>query len=258
MTGHESLKKSFTFRFYAELNDFLPDNRKQVSFIQSFKTPITVFDTLISLKIPVSEVDMVLVNGESVKLSHSLNENDYILVYPVFESLDISSNSVIREKPIRISKFILDCHLGKLARYLRMLGFDTCYENYLEDKKIINIAKEEGRIILTRDKLLLRSKEVYRGYYVRSIDKDEQINEIVKKFDLYSQFKPFSRCMVCNCPIEIVDNEIAKDLVSDDILQVFDQIYYCKNCDKPYWKGTHYERMKKFIEDLSLKLKDIN
>ena len=176
----------------------MPPRRKQKAFVQSFKTPVTVREAIESFAIPLSEVDVILVNGTSVDLKHKLKECDYISVFPVFESMDISAITKVRETALRISLFVLDAHLGKLAKYLRMLGFDTLYRPDIDDNEIISVARKEKRIILTRDKLLLNSKEVSRGYFVRSVEKHEQLREVVKKFDLYSQFKPFTRCMTCN------------------------------------------------------------
>ena len=114
-TVGKSIKKGFTFRFYAELNDFLPPERKQKAFVQSFKTPITVRETIGSIGIPLSEVDMVLVNELSVDLDHKLKECDYISIFPVFESMDISATTKVRKTALRTTLFVLDAHLGKLA-----------------------------------------------------------------------------------------------------------------------------------------------
>ncbi len=176
----------------------MPPGRKQKAFVQSFKTPVTVREAIESFGIPLSEVDVILINGTSVDLEHKLKECDYISVFPVFESMDVSAITRVRETGLRISLFVLDAHLGELAKYMRMLGFDTLYRSDIDDNEIISVARKEKRIILTRDKLLLNSKEVSRGYFVRSIEKHEQLREVVNKFDLYSQFKPFTRCMTCN------------------------------------------------------------
>ncbi|MFA8437269.1 MAG: Mut7-C RNAse domain-containing protein [Marinifilaceae bacterium] len=246
----EGIKKEFTFRFYAELNDFLPRKRKQKAFVQAFKTPITVCETLESLGIPLSEVDMVLVNETSVDLDHKLNEGDYISVYPVFESLDVSATTKVRKTALRSTLFVLDAHLGKLAKYLRMLGFDTLYRPDIEDDEIIEVAQKEKRIILTRDKLLLKSKKVSHGYFVRSTEKNEQLREVVKKFDLYSQFKSFTRCMTCNTPLEKADQEAIRNKVDQDTYKFFNEFYYCKLCDKVFWKGSHFKRMEEYIRKL--------
>ncbi|WP_321515093.1 Mut7-C RNAse domain-containing protein [Marinifilum fragile] len=250
MTRENSIKKCFLFRFYAELNDFLPLYRRQRVFEEWYKTPICVGDTMVSLGVPFSEVDLILVNGTSVGMNHMLCEYDRISVYPKFESLDISANSKLRERPLRESKFILDCHLGKLARYLRMLGFDCLYKNHMDDDVIIEIAKRDDRIILTRDKLLLKSSRITHGYFVRAIEKHAQLKEVVEKFDLYSQFKSFSRCMTCNHPLQAVSTEEILHKIDEDTAQIFQEFYLCPDCDKVFWKGSHFKRMEEFVRRL--------
>lgn len=249
--GNNTLLKHITFRCYAELNDFLPDQHRQKPFVLSLKTPLTLGEAIESLGIPLSEVDLILVNGQPASRNRRLYENDYVSLYPIFETLDISTLKDKRSPPLRVTRFILDAHLGKLAKYLRMLGFDTIYRNDLDDDEIIEIAVRESRIILTRDKLLLRSKRITHGYYVRTTDKHEQLREVVQKFDLYSQFRSFTRCMTCNAELVPKKKEEIKHLIPPETLQSFDKFYFCPSCRKVYWKGSHFERMENYIRDLT-------
>jgi len=248
-TGKSVLAK-IKVRCYAELNDFLPEDRKQMDFEISIKTPETVAEVVESLGIPLSEVDLVLVNSLPVERSHRIFRNDYISVYPAFETLDISSLRTTQKEPLRTTRFILDAHLGKLAKYLRMLGFDTLYRNDFGDQEIIDIATEQQRIILTRDKVLLKSTEVSHGYYVRATEKHDQLIEIVEKFDLYSQFRSFTRCMTCNSELESINKESIQDLVEPDTYSCFSEFYFCSSCQKVYWKGSHFERMEQLILEI--------
>jgi len=248
--AENSIKKSFHFRFYGALNDFLPILIRQRSFTLSYKTSITVAEVFESIGIPHSEVALVLVNSEPKSIEYKLQENDYMSVYPAFETFDISSISNNIQIEIDNPRFILDAHLGKLSKYLRMLGFDTLYQNDFEDQYIIDKAGIDHRIILTRDKLLLRSKKVRDGYYVRAIEKHEQLREIVRKFNLSDKFKSFTRCMTCNAELEPkTKDEIAKQ-VENNILFVFNEFFYCPHCKKVFWKGSHFERMEKLILSL--------
>lgn len=249
--NNNNLLKNITFRCYAELNDFLPLEHRQRQFVQALKTPVTLGEALESLQLPLAEVDLVLVNGSPESLDHRLYENDYISVYPTFETLDISRLKVDQKPALRLTRFILDAHLGKLAKYLRMLGFDTLYRNDYGDKEIINIAVNEKRIILTRDKLLLQSSRVTHGYYVRSTEKHKQLKEVVRKFDLYSQFRSFSRCMTCNAELILRNKEGVVHLVEEGILQLYNNFYFCPACRKVYWKGSHFKRMEGYIRDLT-------
>jgi len=248
---NNALLKNITFRCYAELNDFLPPEQKQKQFVYSLKTPVTLGEAIESLGIPLSEVDLMLVNGQPVSRNQRLYENDYISVYPTFEVLDISQLKDVHSPPLRVSCFILDAHLGKLAKYLRMLGFDSLYRDDFKDDEIIEIAARENRIILTRDKVLLKSKQITHGYYIRTTDKHNQLREVVKKFDLYSQFKSFTRCMTCNAELIPKKKEEIRHMVQPEILQIFNEFFLCPACKKVYWKGSHFKRMESFIRDLT-------
>jgi uncharacterized protein len=240
--------KTVQLRFYAELNNFLPESVKQKSFEYSFPGPITVKEVIESMKVPPAEVDLILVNGKPVDFDYHVNDSDYISVYPVFEQLDISTVSQLRKTPLRVSKFILDAHLGKLAKYLRMFGFDTLYKNDYSDNTIREIARLDSRIILTRDKDLLNHKDVTHGYYVRATDPKVQLSEIIVKFDLYSQTNPFTRCLNCNQPLIYMEKSEIREEVDSDTWRIYNEFYKCPECDKIYWKGSHYEHMKEFIE----------
>ncbi len=249
--AHNNLSKNITFRCYAELNDFLPKEKRQKQFVHPLKTPVTLGEALESLRIPWSEVDLALVNGEPEALDARLRENDFVSIYPTFEILDIGQLKSIHSQALRVTRFVLDAHLGKLAKYLRMLGFDSLYRNDFGDEEIIELALREQRIILTRDKLLLRSRRVTHGYYVRATEKHAQLREVVQKFDLYSQFKSFSRCMTCNAELVPKSQKDIADLVEQDTLQLFHEFFFCPACKKVYWKGSHFKRMESFIRSLT-------
>src|SRR5262249_47787352 len=159
-----------SFRFYEELNDFLPLEKKKNSFLYSFSETASIKDIIESLGVPHTEVDLIVVNGESVDFSRQLTQGDHVSIYPVFEAFDISPIIKLRPAPLRNTRFILDVHLGKLARYLRLLGFDTFYETHCDDAQIISIAKNEHRIILTRDVGILKNKQVTHGHWMRAIN----------------------------------------------------------------------------------------
>ena len=245
-----SVLKTITVRCFAELNDFLPAGQKQAPFTLALKEPVIVGEIVEILGIPLSEVDLVTVNGTPAGRSYRPLDSDYIAIYPVFENFNISSIQTVQKKPLRITRFILDAHLGKLARYLRMLGFDTLYRNDYGDEEIIETARIQNRIILTKDKLLLRSPRVDHGYYIRSVEKHAQLNEIVKKFDLYSQFRSFTRCMTCNTELLPMSKESVRDRIYPDIYRCFDKFYHCPSCEKFFWRGSHFERMEELIRDI--------
>lgn len=145
---------------------------------------------------------------------------------------------------MRLISFILDVHLGKLAKLLRMLGFDTLYKNNFTDAEIIKISSKENRIILTRDRGILKNKAVTHGYWLKSVKPIEQAREIINRFDLVPQIKPFQRCIICNGIIEIVDKKSVMTHLPIKTASVYNEFYKCMNCSKIYWKGSHYNRMR--------------
>lgn len=185
--------KLASFRFYEELNDFLDpaDRGKLVAY--RFDGVPAIKDPIETLGVPHSEVDLILVDGASVGFDYRLRNQDRVAVYPVFESFDITSLQRLRANPLRVTRFVVDVNLGKLARRLRMLGFDTVYGNRLEDRQIVDIARRDRRIILTRDRRLLFRKAVTHGYWVRSDDPGTQLMEVVERLDLAAQASPLRR-----------------------------------------------------------------
>jgi uncharacterized protein len=238
------------FRFYEELNDFLPPEKRKMLFDYTFNGNPSIKDAIEANGVPHTEVDLILVNGTSVDFSYHLAQGDRVSVYPVFEALDISNAMRLRDRPLREPKFVLDVHLGKLCRLLRLLGFDVLYRNDYHDKDIVAIATSQHRIILTRDRGLLKNKSVTHGYCPHSSDARGQLAEVMNRFDLYATIKPFTRCVMCNGSIGSVDK---KDILGDLPLQVA-QYYFefsrCQQCGKIFWKGSHYSKMDKYIQNM--------
>ncbi len=236
------------FRFYEELNDFLPLEKQKQSFAYYFNGTPSIKDAIEALGVPHTEIDLILVNGISVNFDYLLKPADYVSVYPVFESLDISPLVRLRPEPFREVKFVLDVHLGKLARLLRLLGFDSFYRNDLTDDEIIDISLNERRIILTRDRGILKNNKVSQGYFIRDSNPEAQVSEVLRRFDLYSQIRPFQRCLNCNGLIQSIEKEKIQEFLLPHTQQTFQEFFQCVNCQKIYWKGSHYQRMQEKIE----------
>lgn len=245
-----SQKKTAIVRCYAELNDFLSMERKQHEFSYSFYGNPAIKDALEALGIPHTEIDVILVNDQSVDFSYALQAGDRVAVYPVFELFDITTVTHLRPKALRDLKFILDVHLGKLAKLLRMLGFDTRYRNDFLDKEIILCALKEHRIILTRDVGLLKQRIVTHGYWLRTTHPQQQIHEVVAYFDLKKSVQPLSRCLVCNALTAPIDKTQIFQRLLPKTQQYFLLFYYCDSCDKVYWQGSHYANMLRTIKDI--------
>lgn len=241
--SHERPTRAAEFRFYEELNDFLPAARRKVAFMYPFQGTPAVRDAIQAIGVPHSAVDLVLVDGRSVDFAHRLRGGERVAVYPVFERLDISPLLRLRPLPLRRTRFILDVHLGKLARFLRLLGLDCAYGPDWDDAAIIDRAVAEQRIILTRDVGILKQGRVTHGYWVRSDQPDAQLEEIVGAFDLRRQLRPFSRCLECNGAIRPVDRASLDGQIGADVLGRFDRFWQCRECRRVYWQGSHYRRL---------------
>lgn len=247
--------KEAQFRFYEELNDFLPLQKKKKSFSYQFNGKPSIKDAVEAIGIPHTEVDLILANGRSVGFDYHLLNSDFVSVYPVFESFDISPIVRLREEPLRRSSFVLDVHLGKLARLLRMLGFNALYRNNYDDPEIVSTSLKQKRIILTRDRHLLHVKQITHGYWIRSQNPENQLLEVLGRFDLYGQIKSFHRCIVCNGIIKEINKQEIIERLEPKTARYYNEFYLCDNCKKIYWKGSHYKRMKSTI-DKFLQLKE--
>ena len=242
------MPRQIEIRFYAELNDFLPGDRRQRAFVHWFNGNPSVKDTIESIGIPHTEVDVILVDGQSTGFDRRLQGGERVAVYPVFERYDVSPVTRLRPSPLRVTRFVADVHLGTLARYLRLLGFDTAWERDLEDEAIIRMAANEQRIILTRDKGILKNGRVTHGYWLRSTDPSQQIDEVVRAIDLAGSMAPYSRCMECNGELEPVDRKKVADSVPLQVFLVYRDFRRCRRCRRVYWKGSHLKRLDQIIE----------
>ncbi|MBP8974581.1 MAG: Mut7-C ubiquitin/RNAse domain-containing protein [Anaerolineae bacterium] len=236
-----------TFRFYAELNDFLPSSRRQVPFAHRFDGRVSIKDMIESLGVPHTEVDLILVNGESVDFRYLVQDGDRISVYPVFESFDITPLLRVRPRPLRRPRFVLDVHLGRLAGYLRLLGFDVLYSSDCDDATLAALSRDERRTLLTRDRGLLKRRQVTHGYCVRATNPREQVREVLRRFDLYCLVAPFSRCIRCNGVLEPVAKQSVENRLPPQVRAHHDDFRICAACGQVYWRGSHYERLQALV-----------
>ncbi|WP_455230350.1 Mut7-C RNAse domain-containing protein [Geopseudomonas aromaticivorans] len=234
---------SATFRFYEELNDFLPPARRRQSFTCACARAATVKHMIESLGVPHTEVELILVNGESVGFERSILDGDRVAVYPRFETLDISPLLKVRAQPLRVLRFVADAHLGALARLLRMSGFDTLYDNDFEDGQIAAMAAEQQRIVLTRDRELLKRRIVSRGCYVHALKPALQLRELFERLDLARSARPFSLCVHCNLPLHEVPTEQARARVPPRAAMLYSRFLGCDGCQRLYWEGSHWRNM---------------
>lgn len=240
------------FRFYEELNDFLPKELHKKSFNYSFTGKPSMKNTIEAIGVPHVEIDLILVDGTSVDFDFLLMGEEDISVYPIFESFDISPVVRLRPEPLRETRFVVDVNLGKLAQKLRLLGFDTLYRNDFEDDEIVRISVLENRIILTRDKGVLKHTNATHGYWVRNYDPLKQLQEVIDRLQLQHRFSPFSRCSKCNGKLINTKKVDLQDQLQNDTINAFEKFWRCNGCGNIYWQGSHYDKICDWVEKMGV------
>jgi len=240
-------EKTAHIRLYAELNYLLQKYRRYKWIPVKFKGRQSVKHLVESLGIPHTEIDLILANSHPVDFSYIVKDGDHVSIYPIFETFNISSTSGLRPKPLRDTKFVLDCHLGRLAAYLRMLGFDAIYKNNFPDEELADISSEQKRILLTRDRGLLKRDKITHGFLIRTRNPREQLLSVVRRFDLMDDIKPFTRCMTCNGLLAEKKKKDVLDKLEPNTKRYFSKFKECEECGRVFWKGSHHERMNELI-----------
>jgi uncharacterized protein with PIN domain len=238
------------FRFYEELNDFLAPPHRRRAFEARCARAATVKHMIEALGVPHTEVELVLVNGESVGFDRLLVNGDRVSIYPRFETFDVTPLLRVRDTPLRVTHFIADAHLGGLARLLRLTGFDTLYDNHYDDAEIVVIAAREGRIVLTRDRELLKRRELTHGCFVHAIKPEQQAVELFQRLDLARSARPFSLCLECNAPLHPIDKAEVAHRLPADVRARQARFSTCDRCQRVFWEGSHWQRMQAIVTRL--------
>jgi uncharacterized protein with PIN domain len=229
----------FTFR--PDLNSFLAPSRREGAFAYSFENGQSVKHLIEAAGVPHTEVGRIVVNSRPTGFEYQVQQDDRVIVFPAD-----AANSPLPGA----ARFVLDNHLGRLAAYLRMLGFDVVYRNDFDDDELVQISAAEERILLTRDRRMLMRKMVRSGYCLRSLDSRKQLDEVLRRFDLYRQVLPFQRCLRCNTPLEIISKDAVLDRLEPLTRLYFADFRICPACGQIYWKGSHYEHMQEIIKEI--------
>jgi uncharacterized protein with PIN domain len=243
------MAKAFLY-FHGELNDFFNRKTEDYSLEVEINQHETVKHVIEAVGVPHTEVGVILINGESVRFSQKLVADDYVQVYPSKDGVDVDPVIWLKPEPLDELRFVLDGHLGKLAAYLRLLGFDTLYQNNYEDSQLARITSEENRILLTRDRGLLKRKAVAYGYYVREKSPRKQLLEVVNRYSLAEKAQPFTRCANCNGVLQPVDKSKIMDRLAPKTKRYYNEFRICSDCEQIYWKGSHFDRMESFIQEI--------
>jgi uncharacterized protein with PIN domain len=221
-----------SFRFSEELGRFLRPEHRGRRFMYSCARAANLKNAIEALGVPHTEVGSVLVNGTPATLQRIVREGDEVDVPPRVEDAG--------GRPF----FVADAHLGGLARFLRMLGFDTLHEPGIDDREIRRLAHEESRVVLTRDRDLLKCRDIRRGHYVRALKPEAQLREIVAHYQLGAGARPFTLCLHCNLALTPVEKAAVAHRLPERVAELQQSFTYCAGCDRVYWPGSHYERMR--------------
>ena len=230
------------FTVHPGLSDFLPRERRGGSFACDCARAATLKNAIEAIGIPHTEVAAVRVNDAAATLDRIVREGDRLELF-AWSDIGAPQRSATLE-------FVADAHLGGLARYLRMLGFDTVHDNEIADETIRRLAGEERRIVLTRDRELLKCRDILIGAYVRAIKPEAQLREIAERFGLAAYARPFSRCLRCNLALMRVTK---KSVIAELPCAVARQqalFFRCSGCQRIYWPGSHYHRMQSALARL--------
>jgi uncharacterized protein len=242
--------KHVTMRFYGALNDFLPSERRGRAFVHPFSGSPAVKDLIESLGPPHPEVDLVLVNGEAVGFSERVQDGARVSVFPPFHAVDVGGLRRVGPPPLAEPRFVLDVGLGRLASYLRMLGFDALWRNDFTDAELARLSSDEARVVLTRDVGLLKRSEVVHGYFPRATQPEHQLVEVVRRFHLAGRMHPFTRCLACNAALVKATLTHVEAEVPPRARERHAHFLQCPHCLRVYWEGTHHARMQTLVDKL--------
>jgi uncharacterized protein with PIN domain len=242
------------FLFYGSLNDFLPAPQRHQVIDQALAEHAGVKHPVESLGVPHPEVEAIFVNKRPVNLEYQLQDGDFVEAYPQ-DVPELPAAYIQLRPPVPApTRFVADTHLGRLAAYLRMLGFDTIYRNDYDDHQLAAIAAREGRVLLTRDRGLLKHKSVVYGFCPREVDPHWQLASILKRYRLGTQIEPWRRCIHCNGLLEDVEKTAILDRLEPKTKLYYDSFQMCDTCGRIYWQGSHFDRMAAFVAEVQQQL----
>ena len=236
-------------RFLGELNDFLAPARRGRTQIQRLERRAGIKDIIEACGIPHTEIGAIRIDGCDDAGRGVLDEDStaHVVVAPDVPARPSALRPPVPDPP----RFVLDTHLGRLARYLRLAGFDTCYSNDCDDARLAEIAETQSRILLTRDRGLLKRARVVHARFIRVDDPHAQLDDIAAHFELGPRMAPFSRCSDCNTPLEAVDKAEIVHRLAPLTRRYYTCFARCPACDKLYWSGSHAREVRGWLERMA-------
>jgi uncharacterized protein with PIN domain len=234
-------------RFYARLNEFLPADKQQKLLQCPLNGPLTAKHMVEAAGIPHTEVEVLIVNGRPVTFDYLLQADDRLSVYPEFTSLDTAGLPELRPALPQPPRFVADIHLGRLATFLRLLGYDTLYPEDEGDELLAEISQKEERVLLTRDRRLLMRKIVTYGCCLHSHNSYEQLQTVLNRYNLFDLIDPWQRCLRCNGRLHPVAKEAILDRLEPKTIHYYDEFRLCEVCQQIYWKGSHFSTLQELV-----------
>ena len=242
-----------TFRFYGDLNDLLPRERRQAAFaVPTHHGDQSVKHLMEALGVPHTEAALILANGAPVDFGYQVQPGDRIAVYPPFSTLEPPENGRLRPPLPRPARFLLDNHLGRLARYLRLLGLDALYfNNQYDDAQLAQMAHETQRVLLSRDRGLLKRSQVVYGYCLRTKASRQQVIDVLRRYRLRDEIRPWTRCLRCNGLLAPAAKADILARLAPKTQRYFEEFQMCRECGQIYWQGSHFGKLQAFVEQVT-------
>lgn len=240
------------FRLYEELNRHLPPAARKRDVRVSLDGPSRVGALLQGLGVPPAEVDLLLVDGEPAGFGACLRGGERVAVFPVFERFDIGELSLPRRRPLRRPRFVADVHLSRLARYLRLTGFDCLSPADADDAELLELSLKDARALLSKDRRLLAHERLQRAWRVRAVKPRRQLLEVIAAFQLEALVRPFTRCLVCSAVLVAASAAGLGERVPRDVRDRHPEVWRCPGCERVYWPGGHHRRMLAMLVELGL------
>jgi uncharacterized protein with PIN domain len=195
-----------------------------------------------SLGVPLPEVGALSVDGDRVEPAHQPAAGGELRVDAVPRP-----QPVPLEEGLSTPRFLLDVHLGTLARRMRLLGLDTAYHNDMDDPALVVQANEEHRVLLTQDRGLLRRRALWFGAYVRGSRPDDQLRDVLERFA--PDLEPWTRCTACNGVLATVDKQEVERELADGTRRSYDVYGRCTECGQVYWRGAHGDHLERIVQE---------
>jgi uncharacterized protein with PIN domain len=231
-----------TIRLYGPLNDFLATAERHAALPVRFAGSRSVKDLIEGLGVPHPEIDLIVLNGESVPFESAVENGNRIAAFPRFHAVDISDVTRVRPRALVTTRFLLDGHLGTLARRLRLVGLDAICPVGADDDVLATRAAHEERILLTRDRELLKRRLVTHGYFVRDTRPHRQLVEILQRYGPLV-LAPFSRCLRCNLQLREGSKTAVDSMLPPRTREHYQYFKTCPGCGRIYWEGSHWTRL---------------